>query len=192
MYKLKDIFTLNLNTRGGVKLFNKIANKYNLHKEDRKDLMNLEVGSSEDAKGFEYKSSKVCWKIDPLTEEQTYMAISLVSELLVIPLYSSLLVTYDGNFSDWNKYYANFTHIPLVKYCAKLQSYALYIEENIFIGQFDFSGTIIENPSISKIFETLGVTEDMLYEMAGIKRIPYEEYMNLRVDEEIGKDLINE
>ena len=46
MYKFKDIFTLNLNTRGGVKLFNKIANKYNLHKEDRKDLMNLEVGSA--------------------------------------------------------------------------------------------------------------------------------------------------
>jgi len=46
MYKLKDIFILNLNSRGGVKLFNKIANRYNLHKEDRKDLMNLEVGSS--------------------------------------------------------------------------------------------------------------------------------------------------
>ena len=46
MYKLKDIFTLNLNSRGGVKLFNKIANKYNLRKEDRKDLMNVEVGSS--------------------------------------------------------------------------------------------------------------------------------------------------
>lgn len=47
MYKLKDIFTLNLNSRGGVKLFNKIANRYNLNKEDRKDLMNVEVGGKE-------------------------------------------------------------------------------------------------------------------------------------------------
>lgn len=192
MYKLKDIFTLNLNSRGGVKLFNKIANRYNLNKEDRKDLMNVEVGSSESTKGFQYKSSKVCWEIEPKNEEQKAMAIRLVSEVLVIPLYSSLLVSYDGNFSNWDKYYANFTHIPLAKYCAKLQPYALYIEENIFTGQFDFNGTIIENPSIYKIFEIFGISEENAYDQAGIKRISYEEYMNLRVDKEIGKDLINE
>ena len=56
MLKLKDIFTIDLNTRGGVKLFNKIANKYNLHKEDRKDLMNVEVGSSSTTSNIKYYS----------------------------------------------------------------------------------------------------------------------------------------
>lgn len=49
--KLKDVFNLNLNTRGGVKLFDKIANKYNLIKSDRKNLVevvNKGEGSSSD------------------------------------------------------------------------------------------------------------------------------------------------
>lgn len=192
MYKLKDIFTLNLNSRGGVKLFNKIANRYNLNKEDRKDLMNVEVGSSESTKGFQYKSSKVCWEINPKGEEQTAMVIGFLGEVLVIPLHTSLLVTYDGNYSDRIKYYANFAHIPVAKFCAHQDPYTLYIEENIFIGQINFKGIIIENPSISKILEIFGMTEENAYDQAGIKRISYEDYMNLRVDKEIGKDLINE
>ena len=37
--KLSDIFSLNLNSKGGAKLFKKIANKYNLdYKEARKSV----------------------------------------------------------------------------------------------------------------------------------------------------------
>lgn len=76
MYKLKDIFTLNLNTRGGVKLFNKIANKYNLHKEDRKDLMNLEVGSSSTTSNVKYYS------FDPDKNEFSDTGIEILSQIV--------------------------------------------------------------------------------------------------------------
>ena len=36
------------------------------------------------------------------------------------------------------------------------------------------------------------MSEENAYYQAGIKRISYEEYINLRVNGEIGKDLINE
>ena len=154
--------------------------------------MNVEVGSSESTKGFQYKSSKVCWEIKPKNEEQKAGAIGVLSEVLAVPLYSSLLVTYDGNHSNQTKYYANFTYIPLAKFCAQQNHYDLYIEENIFIGQINFNGISIENPSILKMLETFGFTEENLYDQSGIKRIPYEEYMNLRFDEEISKELVNE
>lgn len=54
MLKLKDIFNIDISSKGGVKLFNKIANKYNLRKEDRKDLMNVEVGGGSE-KTYYYK-----------------------------------------------------------------------------------------------------------------------------------------
>lgn len=38
--KIQDIFKLNLSTRGGVTLFDKIANRYNLIKSERKELTN--------------------------------------------------------------------------------------------------------------------------------------------------------
>lgn len=77
MYKLKDIFTLNLNTRGGVKLFNKIANKYNLHKEDRKDLMNLEVGSSSTTSNIKYYS------FDPDKNEFSDEGINMLCQIVI-------------------------------------------------------------------------------------------------------------
>ena len=46
MYKLKDIFTLNLNTRGGAKLFQRIMNRYGIPKEDSKELKNNVDNSS--------------------------------------------------------------------------------------------------------------------------------------------------
>ena len=154
--------------------------------------MNLEVGSSESTKAFQYKSSKVCWKINPQNEEQKAMAIGVLGELLVVPLYSALLINYDGDFSNYVKYYANFIYTPLAKYCGQQEPYDLYIEENIFTEPYNLGGTIIENISILKVLEVLNVSEEQLYEMAGIKRIPYEEYINLRVDTEIGKELVNE
>ena len=120
------------------------------------------------------------------------MSIGVLGELLVIPLYSALFITYDGNYSNYVKYYANFTYTPLVKYCGQEDPYDLYIEENIFTDPYNLGGTIIENISILKVLEVLDVSEEQLYEMTGIKRIPYEEYINLRVDTEIGKELVNE
>ena len=34
------------------------------------------------------------------------------------------------------------------------------------------------------------ITEEMVYEVTGLKRIPYEEYMALRINQEKGKDYI--
>lgn len=195
MLKLKDIFTLDLNTRGGVKLFNKIANKYNLHKEDRKDLMNVEVGSSEGDNGFKYKSNKICWEINPLTDEQTNHAISLLSEMSIAPFYSAIYIAYDGNYSNHVKYYGYQTQFAISRFCANVEPNALYLEESSSNIIFNYNGEIIENLSFSnfiKVFEQFGFTEDAIYEMAGIKRITYEEYINRRVDKEIGKELVNE
>lgn len=65
----------------GVKLFNKIANKYNLHKEDRKDLMDLEVGSSNVDDSDKYVWYKIYFKfIHPDTNEEMILYPQLIAD----------------------------------------------------------------------------------------------------------------
>lgn len=59
--KIQDIFKLNLNDRGGVKLFNKIMGRYNISKADSKELINeVQNSSSGDGgvKEYYYKTDE--------------------------------------------------------------------------------------------------------------------------------------
>ena len=204
MYKLKDIFTLNLNTRGGVKLFNKIANKYNLHKEDRKDLMNLEVGSSEGGSGFQYKSNKVCWEFDTkqilenidnnkIASSSVHMVLEIIS--IYLPLYSAIRHLFDNAANRDVKYYCYIANTTVLAYGFQFieNKQKIYIEEaqsNLIFNdemQIDTSGGLIG------VLNSVGspVTETDLHEI-GIKKITYEEYINMYLDYEVGKELVNE
>lgn len=196
MYKLKDIFTLNLNSRGGVKLFNKIANKYNLNKEDRKDLMNVEVGSSEGSNGFQYKSRKVCWQIDntKINEDNLFIYQLIAS---YIPIYSLINHSYDDVLNKDNKTYLYLATPAFFAYLIKKDKSwnTIYFEEaesSIIITDDDM--TINTNGVIDIMTSLMGVTpsEEQLYEDIGLKSIPYEEYINMNIDKEIGKELVNE
>lgn len=67
--KIQDIFKLNTNTRGGVKLFNRIMGRYNIPKQDSKQLIkeirNSSNGDSGGIKEYYYK----------VINEQAYNAI---------------------------------------------------------------------------------------------------------------------
>lgn len=56
--KLKDIFKLNLGTRGGIKQFNNIVNKYIINKKEKKELFkeikNINKGEDSFDDGMEY------------------------------------------------------------------------------------------------------------------------------------------
>lgn len=52
--KIQDIFKLNLANRGGVKLFNRIMGRYNIPKEDNKQLIKEVRNSSEGGGDKEY------------------------------------------------------------------------------------------------------------------------------------------
>lgn len=205
MLKLKDIFTLDLNTRGGVKLFNKIANKYNLHKEDRKDLMNVEVGSSEDNKGFQYKSKKVCWEFkteqileninnNTISNEVVIVILQVIS--LYLPLYSAINHLFDSAANSDIKYYHYIANALVANHIIAFSNNVseIYIEEaqsdlifNDGSAQIDTSGGLIS--VLHSI--AMPVTETDLYEI-GIIKITYEEYINKHLDYEMGKELVNE
>ena len=192
MYKLKDIFTLNLNSRGGVKLFNKIANRYNLHKEDRKDLMNVEVGSSESSKGFQWKSAKRFWTIDnEKINESSWDSVRGIIQMIgtYCPIYNSMLLYHN---EPYFKLYGYIAQSNLIEYSVNngYRNRTLYFEEaeiNIKIYIMDV-GEII--PTIENMLLVFGISKEMLEEV-GIKQISEEEYLNLNPSAHVGIELVN-
>lgn len=192
MYKLKDIFTLNLNSRGGVKLFNKIANRYNLHKEDRKDLMNVKVGSSESSKGFQWKSAKRFWTIDnEKINESSWDSVRGIIQMIgtYCPIYNSMLLYHN---EPYFKLYGYIAQSNLIEYSANngYRNRTLYFEEaeiNIKIYIMDV-GEII--PTMENMLLVFGISKEMLEEV-GIKQISEEEYLNLNPSAHVGIELVN-
>ena len=115
MYKLKDIFTLNLNSRGGVKLFNKIANRYNLNKEDRKDLMNVEVGSSNVDDSDKYTWYKTYFKfLNPETGKELIVYPPLIADAKNLSMIFDRSVSYIAAYGgSGNGHAAFYGDIPL-------------------------------------------------------------------------------
>lgn len=192
MYKLKDIFTLNLNSRGGVKLFNKIANRYNLNKEDRKDLMNVEVGSSESSKGFQWKSAKRFWTIDnEKINESSWDSVRGIMQMIgtYCPIYNSMLLYHN---EPYFKLYGYIAQSNLIEYSVNngYRNRTLYFEEaeiNIKIYIMDI-GEII--PTMENMLLVFGISKEMLEEV-GIKQISEEEYLNLNPSAHVGIELVN-
>ena len=185
--KLKDILKTDTDNTGWLKTFKKLG-------ADREMLQYVNNNISKEGGGnslaSKLKSRKVCWKLDneKLTDETFNQLKLILTEILAnYPLYSSIHEKYDSATSNLNKYYGPFVNIPLcmllLEDSAKWNTW--YFEEaedieNHFDGFMEYFKKL--DPSI---------TEEMLYEMIGLKKIPYEEYMALRVDEEKGKDYIN-
>ena len=192
MYKLKDIFTLNLNSRGGVKLFNKIANRYNLNKEDRKDLMNVEVGYSESTKGFQWKSAKRFWTIDSeKINESSWDSVRGLIQMIgtYCPIYSSMLL------------YQNDPYLKLYSYCAQSnlidygtasswRNRTLYFEEAEIDIKFHVLDADEMIPTMENMLLYAGIAKEMLEEL-GIKQISEEEYLSLTPFDYAGKELVN-
>lgn len=120
-------------------------------------------------------------------ENFNQLKIILVQLLELCPLYSSIHEEYDDSTADYHKYYGPFVNIPLC--------YLLFEDSaNYNVWYFEEAEDIENNyDGFMGFFKTMdsSITEEMLYEMIGLKKIPYEEYMALRVDEEKGKDYIN-
>lgn len=167
--------------------------------------MNVEVGSSDDTKGFQYKSRKVCWEIkteqilenidnNRINVYAIRLILSIISQYL--PLYSSINHLFDTAANSDVKYYHYMANTILMIYNFEFtdRTGEIYIEEaqsNLIFSdsntKIDTSGGLI---SVLNSFEIL-VTENDLYEI-GIRKITYEEYINKHLDYEIGKELINE
>lgn len=151
---------------------------------------NLEtISGGNESSVSKLKSRKVCWEVDntKLTDETFNQLKVLLFEVLKnYPLYSSIHVEYDSSTSDWNKYYGIFVNMPL---CTLLISNN-YKWQTLFFEEAED----IENhyDGLMGLFKTMNpsITEEMVYEMVSLKRIPYEEYIALRVDQEKGKDYI--
>lgn len=185
---------LNLpDTPSGKKKLNKLITKLGLGKKQKGDILKNvvsgDIGGSNINSDSKLKSRKVCWMVDneKLTDETfNQLKILLIEVLRSYPLYSSIYEEYD-NTSTKYKYYGPFVNIPLCMLLAENNANwnAWYFEEAEDIeNDYDgFMGFFLKmDPSI---------TEEMLYEMLGLKRIPYEEYMALRIRQEKGKDYIN-
>lgn len=86
MYKLKDIFSLNLNSKGGAKLYRKIMGKYNIPLKDAKELRQKIVESSQGNDSAEkegdliyYKSNEgVRLNLYPIKDSITQIAVGKV------------------------------------------------------------------------------------------------------------------
>lgn len=96
--KLKDIFNIDLSTRGGAKLYRKIMGKYNIPKQDSKQLVK-EIRNSSEGGG----SSKVKY-YNCIDETARGVAASLIEQgfLAYINCY-----TYDSNNNPIDTYICN-------------------------------------------------------------------------------------
>ena len=185
---------LNLpDTPSGKKKLNKLITKLGLGKKQKGDILKNvvsgDIGGSNVNSDFKLKSRKVCWEVDSekLTDETfNQLKVLLIEVLRSYPLYSSIHEEYDSTSTKY-KYYGPFVNIPLCILLVENRDNwnAWYFEEaedieNHFDGFMGYFKKL--DPSI---------TEEMVYEMLGLKRIPYEEYIALRIDKEQGKDYIN-
>lgn len=194
--KLNNIFSVNTSNSGGKKLFKKIINKYNLGTEYKKlsegikDSNNVVGG---DVGGFRYESTKVCYRISPGSEDSTRQAI--LNLLSICPLYSAVHEYVNhGNYTIYTKYnlFTSSAAVLQVALNDNTNNY-LYVEECKFELNLDFSdGNIFCAKSIVDFISPgTHISDEDLANIYGIERVPYDDYMNLRVSQEIGKELIN-
>lgn len=187
---------LNLpDTPSGKKKLNKLITKLGLGKKQKGDILkNVVSGDIGNGGGAslasKLKSRKVCWTIDKskVTDETFPILKNVILQILMsYPLYSSMHILIDGAITHYYKYYCPFVNIPLCE---------LLLEDSVDWHEWYFEeAEDIENnyDGFIGFFKTMdsSITEEMLYEMIGLKKIPYEEYIALRIDEEQGKDYIN-
>lgn len=161
----------------------------NINLSERKNG-NLEtISGGNESSASKLKSRKVCWVVDneKLTDETFATLKSLLLEILALyPLYSSIYEEFDSSVSNNYKYYGPFVNLPLCNLLVADNANwkTWYFEEAEDIENYydGFIGVIKElDPSF---------TEEMVYELTCLKRIPYEEYMALRIEQEKGKDYI--
>lgn len=190
MYKLKDIFSIDRTNGGGVKLFNKIANRYNLHKEDRKFLMKAQTG--ENTGGFRYESTKVCYRV---CGTQDFSIKSVLQAISVLPYYSCIHEMSEGSGSTrYEKFYLFTITSPFLNVANANNSYNyILLEECKF--EFTFNISDEESHTVYNLMDMLkaiffNMSEQEILTMCGIERISYEDYMNLELSQETGKELI--
>lgn len=188
---IKQIFETP-DTPSGKKRLNNLITRLGLGKKVKGDLMKDVVsgelgGTSSSSK---LKSRKVCWKLDneKLTDETFNQLKTVLIEILKnYPLYSSIHEEYDNATHNLHKYYTQFVNIPL---CILLVSDSVTWSTFYFEEAEDIENDIDGFMGLFKTMEP-SITEEMVYEMMGLKRIPYEEYMALRINQEKGKNYIN-
>lgn len=99
--KLKDIFSLNLNSKGGAKLYRKIMGKYNIPKQDSKQLVKEIRNSSEGGgvKEYYYKWKDGADKLNELFE--LIGIVGRVKNIIVIGrLTYNMVGAYNGDDFD--------------------------------------------------------------------------------------------
>lgn len=194
--KLSDIFSVNTSNSGGKKLFKKIINKYNLGTEYKKlsegikDSNNVVGG---DVGGFRYESTKVCYRV---CGTKDFSIKSVLQAISVLPYYSCIHEISEGSGSTtYEKFYLFTTTSPFLNVANANNSYNyILLEECKF--EFTFNIGDEESYTVYNLMDMLKViffnmSEQEILTMCGIERISYEDYMNLELSQETGKELIN-
>lgn len=202
MKKIQDIFKLDLSTRGGVRLFDRIANRYNLIKSERKELRNELINNTSKTSNFQYDSNHIVWKIAWNNVEHNQIK-NILMFLVNIPLYATYSQYMDGGGEYLDKYYGIISHFLIGTSIQKIEnnnisndsSTIMYIEEckGPYTVSFN-TGEIIEVNNLEELmiimsgnqYDETNIEEFMA--TFGLIKIPYEDF-NLRINEEIGNFL---
>lgn len=158
--------------------------------------MNVEVGSSEDAKGFQYKSAKRYWTVPynvfteiPWDEGKEIVAIAVA----YVPKYSAYDKQWSSSFSEnYYKYYGYLSENVLRQYIGFSSNlwHQLYFEEAYVDKEVLIEGVFNAIPTIEniiKLFKEEGMDMSNLF-----VEITEEEYLSNVCTAEIGKELVNE